>query len=82
MRSGARLNLQIAGMALSIAQQHWDLSQPPMQPSKCAQSCAHTYSAAGMDESQTSMQTCYAGGWMSFASRPHTLQSASSSCRA
>ena len=36
LRSGARLNLQIQGTAVSISQQHWDLSQPPMQPSQCA----------------------------------------------
>jgi hypothetical protein len=36
MCSAARLNLQMQGTATSIAQQHWDLSQPPMQASQCA----------------------------------------------
>ena len=36
MRSAARLNLQVHGVARAIALQQWDLSQPPMQASGCA----------------------------------------------
>ena len=44
LHSGARLNLRLHGVSRSIAHQQWDLSQPPLQPSRFGPaSRMHTY---------------------------------------
>ena len=77
MCSAARLNLQMQGTATSIAQQQWDLSQPPIQASQ--------YAPCHSNPQHASLPVIvggFAGGLEGFPSRQPSLRSVLSRSRA